>query len=80
MRLEYGFQLAEVDVPCFAVEAVEGVKIGSKIVIDGTRTIPEVEFSLPPKETMMKALETWKSAGLPEFDIPMRAQLRIDKS
>jgi len=25
MRLEYGFQLAEVDVPCFAVEAVEGI-------------------------------------------------------
>ena len=25
MRLEYGFQLAEVDVPRFAVESVEGI-------------------------------------------------------
>ena len=63
-----------------SVELVDGVKIGSKIVVDATRTLPEDEFSLPPKETMMKALETWKSAGLPEFEIPKRAQLRIDKS
>lgn len=63
-----------------SIEAVDGVKIGSKVVIDATRSVPENEFSLPPKETMMKALETWKSAGLPEFTIPKRAQLRIDKS
>ncbi len=63
-----------------SIEAVDGVKMGSKIVIDATRSVPEVEFSLPPKETMMKALETWKSAGLPKFDIPKRAQYRIDKS
>jgi UbiD family decarboxylase len=63
-----------------SVEAVDGVKIGSKLVIDATRSVPEEEFSLPPKETMMKALESWKSAGLPEFTIPKRAQLRIDKS
>ena len=25
MRLEYGFQLADVDTPCFAVEAIEGI-------------------------------------------------------
>ena len=25
MRLEYGFQLDEVEVPCFAVEAIEGI-------------------------------------------------------
>ncbi|MFP8876875.1 MAG: hypothetical protein VCB99_08160 [Myxococcota bacterium] len=25
MRLEYGFQLSDVEVPCFAVEAVEGI-------------------------------------------------------
>jgi len=63
-----------------SIEAVDGVKMGSKIVIDGTRSVPEDEFSLPPKETMMKALETWKSTGLPDFDIPKRAQMRIDKS
>ncbi|MAF46985.1 MAG: UbiD family decarboxylase [Rhodospirillales bacterium] len=63
-----------------SIEAVDGVKMGSKIVIDGTRTVPEDEFSLPPKETMMQALETWKAAGLPDFSIPRRAQLRIDKA
>jgi hypothetical protein len=25
MRLEYGFHLAEVEVPCFSVEAIEGI-------------------------------------------------------
>jgi hypothetical protein len=25
MRLEYGFELAKVEVPCFAVEAIEGI-------------------------------------------------------
>jgi UbiD family decarboxylase len=63
-----------------SVEAVDGVKMGSKIVVDATRSIPEDDFSLPHKDIMMKALESWKAAGLPEFEIPRRAQLRIDKS
>ncbi len=63
-----------------SVEMVDGVKMGSKIIIDATHRYEEDDFSLPPKETMMKALETWKAAGLPEFDIPKRAQIRIDKS
>ena len=25
MRIEYGFELSEVEVPCFAVEAIEGI-------------------------------------------------------
>ncbi|MEM7413382.1 MAG: hypothetical protein AAF430_24335 [Myxococcota bacterium] len=25
MRLEYGFELSQVDVPCFSVEAIEGI-------------------------------------------------------
>ena len=25
MRIEYGFELSKVDVPCFAVEAIEGI-------------------------------------------------------
>lgn len=25
MRLEYGFQLSDVEIPCFAVEAIEGI-------------------------------------------------------
>jgi 3-polyprenyl-4-hydroxybenzoate decarboxylase len=64
-----------------SVEAREdGEKLGSKLIIDATRRFPEGDFSLPPKETMMKALDSWKAAGLPEFEIPRRAQLRIDKS
>ena len=63
-----------------SVEMIDGVKMGSKIVVDGTKSLPEDVFSLPPKDTMMKALESWKEAGLPEFDIPKRAQFRIDKS
>lgn len=63
-----------------SIEAIDGVKIGSKIVIDATKSVPEDVFSLPSKDIMMKALESWKSAGLPEFTIPKRAQLRIDKS
>ena len=63
-----------------SVPAVNGVKMSSKIVIDATQTIEEGEFSLPAKETMMKALETWKEAGLPDFEIPKRAHLRLDRS
>ena len=63
-----------------SVPAIDGVKMSSKIVIDATQTIEEGEFSLPAKETMMKALETWKEAGLPDFDIPKRAHLRLDRS
>ena len=63
-----------------SIEAADGVKMGSKVVIDATRSVPEVEFSLPPKDTMERALESWKEAGLPDFDIPKRARLRINKS
>lgn len=62
------------------VPKVDGVQLGSKVVIDATHAFEEPEFSLPPKEKMMKALETWKEAGLPDFEIPKRAQLRIDRS
>lgn len=53
---------------------------GSKIVIDATQKIDPGTFSLPPREIMMKALDSWKASGLPEFEIPKRAKLRIDKS
>ena len=29
---------------------------------------------------MMKALNVWKECGLPEFQIPKRAKLRLDNS
>lgn len=60
--------------------AVDGVKMNSKIIIDATQTIEEAVFSLPSKDIMMKALDTWKEAGLPEFEIPKRAHLRLDRS
>ena len=53
---------------------------GSKIIIDATQKIDPGTFSLPPREIMMNALEVWKETGLPDFDIPKRAKLRIDKS
>jgi 4-hydroxy-3-polyprenylbenzoate decarboxylase len=54
--------------------------MGSKLIIDATAKHDPGTFSLPPKETMMRALEVWKKAGLPDFVISKRAQSRIDKS
>jgi UbiD family decarboxylase len=53
---------------------------GSKLIIDATQKIDPGTFSLPPRETMMRALAVWNQVGLPPFDIPKRAQLRIDRS
>ena len=53
---------------------------GSKIVIDATESVETSPFSLPGKEVMGRALESWRDAGLPDFDIPKRAKLRLDKS
>jgi 4-hydroxy-3-polyprenylbenzoate decarboxylase len=54
--------------------------MGSKVVCDATLKIDAGTFSLPPKDIMMRALEVWREAGLPEFEIPKRAKLRIDRS
>ena len=53
---------------------------GSKIVIDATLKSDAGPFSLPPKDTMERALISWRQAGLPEFTISKRARLRIDRS
>lgn len=53
---------------------------GSKIILDATQKIDSGSFSLPPKDMMMKALNVWKECGLPEFQIPKRAKLRLDNS
>lgn len=50
----------------------------SKLVIDATEFAHAGEFSVPPKEMMMKALDTWKQIGMPEFKIPKRTQLILD--
>ncbi len=64
-----------------SVRDVRGnVTQGSKIVLDATLKIDSGPLSLPPKAMMMDALDVWKQCGLPEFDIPKRARLRIEKS
>jgi hypothetical protein len=54
--------------------------MASKVVCDATLKVDAGTFSLPPREIMMKALDLWKEVGLPEFEIPKRAKLRIDRS
>jgi 2,5-furandicarboxylate decarboxylase 1 len=61
-------------------DARGNVTQGSKIILDATRKIDSGPFSLPPKELMMSALDVWQQCGLPEFEIPRRAQLRIERS
>ena len=53
---------------------------GSKVVIDATQRIDVGLFSLPAKNKMIAALNSWREAGLPEFSIPKRARLRIERS
>lgn len=55
-------------------------ELGSKVVIDATESIDPGTISLPSKDIMMRALDVWREVGLPEFDIPKRAQFRIDKA
>ena len=61
-------------------DARGNVTQGSKLILDATQKIDAGTFSLPPKDLMMRALDVWKQCGLPEFEIPRRAQLRIEKS
>ena len=44
--------------------------LGSKLVIDATETGLETDLSLPPKELLYQAYDSWKEAGLPLFDLP----------
>jgi 3-polyprenyl-4-hydroxybenzoate decarboxylase len=53
---------------------------GSKVVIDATEKVNSGPFSLPPREIMMRALQVWREAGLPEFEINKRTRLRVDRS
>jgi len=52
--------------------------MGSKIVIDATQSLDNGDISIPPKDVMEKALDSWKESGLPDFEIPKRAKNRID--
>ena len=51
---------------------------GSKVVIDATRSIDAGELSIPSREVMERALDTWRRADLPDFDIPKRLEFRLD--
>lgn len=62
-----------------SLEAKHGVS-GSKLVLDATAKRDPGTFSLPPKATMLRALDSWREAGLPDFAIPKRAKLRVDES
>ncbi len=58
----------------------QGRKLGSKIVIDATRSLDTGATSLPSREIMEKARVSWDTAGLPEFDIPRSLKYRLDRS
>jgi UbiD family decarboxylase len=52
----------------------------SKLVLDATQKLDAGTFSLPSKDLMNRALETWKEAGLPAFDLPKRVRMRLDRA
>jgi UbiD family decarboxylase len=54
-----------------------GRKIGSKLVIDATRSLDTGPFSLPLPELMVQARQTWEGAGLPELPADNRVRKRL---
>jgi UbiD family decarboxylase len=52
----------------------------SKLVLDATQKTDAGPFSLPSKDYMMRALESWKAAGLPELALSNRARSRLERS
>lgn len=64
-----------------SVRVRDGVSdLGSKVVIDATQSIDSGELSLPRRDIMERALETWKAEGLPDFAIPKRLKYRLDRA
>jgi UbiD family decarboxylase len=62
------------------VRVINGeAEMGSKLLIDATEKGSGTEFSFPPKELMMKALESWQEEGLPEFEIPKRTKYILER-
>ena len=58
------------------VQVINGrMEMSSKMVIDATEKQEGPKpSSISPTELMMKALESWKEMGLPEFEIPKRTR------
>jgi UbiD family decarboxylase len=54
-----------------------GRKVGSKLVIDATRSLETGPFSLPAAGLMERARGTWKAAGWPDFEPPQRLRNRL---
>lgn len=52
--------------------------ITSRLVIDATQKGPLPDVSLPPKDLLWKAYESWQEAGLPAFDLPKRVEQVLD--
>jgi hypothetical protein len=65
MRIEYGFELSQVDVPCFAVEAIEGIGklfvLATLVlnVLDSKRQVEIVFHGLNPEDPEAK-IEAFK--------------------
>ncbi len=51
-----------------------------KMICDATLKVEAAVSSLPPKEIMVKALERWQELGLPQFQIPKRTRLRMERA
>lgn len=81
MRLEYGFQLADVAVPRFSVEAIEGIgKLFTlaTLVLNVLETKPKIEIvfhGLNPEDPEAK-IEAFKEiAGSSEIGVSLRYEL-----
>jgi UbiD family decarboxylase len=55
----------------------QGRKLGSKLVIDATRSLDTGPFSLPTADLMVRARDTWRAAGWPEVSAPERLRRRL---
>jgi hypothetical protein len=47
-------------------------------VIDATEKGPHPDISLPPKDILWRAFDSWREAKLPEFDLPRRVERVLD--
>lgn len=60
--------------------SAEASDLGSRIIINATKTIDAGVFSLPSMDIMEKAKQSWLDSGLPDFEVPKRAQYRFENS
>ncbi len=51
-----------------------------RMIVDAThkRGHTYTDVSLPPKNLLWKAYESWQAAGLPAFEIPPRVEQALD--